>query len=124
MKHLFYPCLFILISGLIAFTSCEYDSVKPETGNLPDTVSFTNDLIPIFNASCNMSGCHGTGNTPPDLTPANAYNALTSGGYVNIADPEASPLYTSMSTGSMKPFSKPSETALVLAWIKQGALNN
>lgn len=91
-------------------------------------VSFTSDIIPIFNSSCNISGCHSAGSKAPDLTVANAYNSLTNGGYINTGDPQVSELYlwmtgkkgTTMPVGGInKDFN-----ALVIAWIKQGAQNN
>lgn len=110
--------LLTLISG------CEYDYAEPDNTPPPDTISFATDVIPVFNESCNMAGCHATGAAEPDLTPANAFSSLQAGGYINTTDPESSLLYTSMATGSMKPFSTTSQTNLILAWIQKGALNN
>ncbi|MHC1706413.1 MAG: hypothetical protein AB9842_02700 [Bacteroidales bacterium] len=124
MQKIRYLSLVILSACLLVLSSCEYDIVKPDTGDIPANVSFTDHIIPVFNSSCNMSGCHAAGNVPPDLSPANAYDALISGGFINKSKPESSILYISMSSGSMKPFSKPGETALILAWIQQGAKNN
>ena len=91
-------------------------------------VNYAADIIPIFNASCAVSGCHTSGGIKPDLTAANAYNSLTVGNYYNTAVPESSTLYLWMTgkkgtpmptTGINKDYN-----ALVLAWIKQGAKNN
>jgi hypothetical protein len=91
-------------------------------------VSFAGDIIPIFNKSCNSSGCHNAGGIKPNLTPAGAYNALTTGNYLNTAVPESSELYLWMTgkKGTPMPTSGVNKdyNALVLAWIKQGALNN
>ncbi len=91
-------------------------------------VSFTGDIVPIFNSSCNGSGCHNAGGKSPDLTIVNAFNSLSSGGYVNTGDPQSSLLYLWMTgkKGTPMPLSGANKdyNALVLAWIKQGANNN
>lgn len=109
--------------------SCYYDAtLEPLTPEVTTDVSFANDILPIFNQSCNTSGCHNAGGTRPDLSPANAYNALTGGNYINLAAPEQSNLYKWMrgQGGLPMPLSGPNAAynATVLAWIKQGAKNN
>jgi hypothetical protein len=113
----------MLISLFVFITGCEYDHPVPEP--LPDVVSFSDNLIPYFNASCNYAGCHNAGGEAPDLTPENAYGAIMDGNYINLDNPEESLFYTKVATGgSMAPYSTPGNTALVLAWIKAGALDN
>ena len=81
--------------------------------------------MPVFNNGCNTNVCHGSGGTAPDLSEANAYNSLTGGGYVDTDTPEASIIYTTMTTGNMVPYVQdPGDADLILAWITQGALNN
>lgn len=91
-------------------------------------VSFANDIIPIFNSSCNSSGCHNSGGKAPELIGSKAYNSLINGGYINTGLPESSELYLWMNgeKGTPMPTSgiNSDYNALVLAWIKQGALNN
>ncbi|MBK7561338.1 MAG: hypothetical protein IPI68_07385 [Chitinophagaceae bacterium] len=91
-------------------------------------VSFTSDIIPIFDKSCNISGCHTAGGIKPDLSATTAFASLTVGNYFNTAVPQTSELYLWMTgkkgtpmptTGVNKDYN-----ALVLAWIKQGAENN
>ncbi len=92
------------------------------------TVTFSNDIIPIFNKSCSLSGCHTTGGKAPDLSAANAYNSLKIGNYLNTGNPEGSQLYlwlTGKKSTQMPPGGLNKDyNALVLAWIKQGANNN
>ncbi len=120
---IFKAILLIAFAGFI-FCSCEYEWIQPEKQPIPDTVSFENDIMPIFNNGCNTNVCHGAGATSPDLSEGNAYNALISGSYVDTETPEASILYTSMKSGSMKPYTTPGDEDIVLAWITQGANNN
>lgn len=114
----------------VILQSCYYDEVIPVEEPVGDVgnVSFSADLIPIFNSSCNNTGCHSAGGQKPDLTAPNAYNSLINGGYINIAVPESSSLYLWMrgENGTPMPLSGPDATynAKVLAWIEQGALNN
>jgi len=108
---------------------CYYDkTVLIEEEVVTGDVSFSKDVIPLFNAGCNISGCHNTGGTAPDLTADKAFNALTNGNYINVSAPESSELYQWL-TGKRSlpmPLSGPDATlnATVLAWIKQGARNN
>jgi hypothetical protein len=104
-------------------------TINSDTGDeVTRPVSFAADIIPIFNASCNNSGCHSKGGKAPDLSPNSAYNSLTVGNYVNINAPESSVLYLWMTGKKSTPMPpngiNKDNNALVLAWIKQGAQNN
>lgn len=117
--------LLLLLMGSFAFSSCEYEWIEPEKVSVPENVSFAADIMPVFNNGCNTAVCHGPGATPPDLSEANAYNDLINNGYINTETPESSSLYTSMASGSMKPYVQdPNDAELILAWIRQGAKNN
>ncbi|MBK6346127.1 MAG: hypothetical protein IPN08_13555 [Bacteroidales bacterium] len=108
-------------------SGCEYDYVEPDNTPPPDTISFANDILPIFSAgtpACDASGCHASGAFAPDLTPANAYNNLMQDNRIDTANPAASPFYIKISTGSMKTFLSTNDAKLILAWIEKGALNN
>ncbi len=115
---------------MLILSGCYKDkTVVSDTGEeITRPVSFASDIIPIFNNSCNSSGCHSAGGKAPDLTSANAFTALSGGGYIRTDDPVNSELYLWMTgkrsvpmplSGINKDFN-----ALVLAWIKQGAQNN
>ncbi|NNF22185.1 MAG: hypothetical protein HKN67_09595 [Saprospiraceae bacterium] len=119
----------ILLMGIITLgvSACVSDTIiYPEDPEVPDTVtvSFNDQIIPIFDADCNGSGCHD-GTWAPDLTPANAYDALISGNYVDTDNPESSSFYVKIAPGgSMEQFISAGDRALILAWIDQGAQNN
>jgi len=124
LNQILFPLVIMLF-----FAGCYYDSyIMPETPEITRDVSFSRDIIPIFNQSCNTAGCHSLGGTAPDLTPTNAFNALRSGDYINTTTPESSELYKWMigERAVPMPLSGPNQNynAYVLAWIKQGALNN
>jgi hypothetical protein len=113
---------------MLLFIGCYKDkTVLFDTGEeITRPVSFTGDIVPILNSSCNTTGCHSTGAKSPDLTEVNAYNSLT--GFINTGDPQSSELYLWMTgkKGTPMPVSGINKdyNALVLAWIKQGAQNN
>ena len=117
----------LLLAGVLMLgtTACVYETIVPEVVEPVEDVSFSQDIIPIFNENCNLSGCHSTGEWAPDLTATNAYNSLINGNYVNTSDPESSVLYVKIAPGgSMEQYSSPQETALILGWIEEGAQNN
>jgi hypothetical protein len=114
----------LIITGLNA---CYYDQIATFEG-LPTNVSLKNDVQPIFNRDCNLSGCHDAiPSHAPSLTPENAYNALTTGGYVNTTAPESSVLYLSINGGGMPAGRAPlseNDKKIILGWITDGAKNN
>ncbi|SHG85382.1 hypothetical protein SAMN05443549_107134 [Flavobacterium fluvii] len=118
----------MLTVGLMA-TSCYYDTMPPEpVVPLPDVVSYSEDVQPLWNESC--IGCHKSGGTAPDLTAANSYSALTANNkYVVPGNAAGSKLHKSlMGDGAalMPPGGKWSDSkiAIVDKWINDGALNN
>jgi len=116
--------LLIFAAAAFLLSACEYEWIEPDLPPISDNVSFSADVLPIFNGGCNSGACHGAGGTAPDLSEGGAYNALTNGGYIDVDTPEASLIYTSIKTGSMKSYAKAGDAEIILAWIKQGAENN
>ncbi len=108
----------------VMISSCTSDIIKPKPVEVPDVVSFSANVIPIFDASCNASGCHANGGIPPNLTPASAYTSLTFFGYVDVDFPEQSILYEKINTGSMAKYATNQDREIILKWIQQGALDN
>lgn len=115
---------------MLLFIGCYKDkTVLLNTGKeITRPISFAADIIPIFNKSCNISGCHNAGGIKPNLAPTSAYNSLTTGNYLNTSNPESSELYLWMTGKKSTPMPpngiNKDYNALILAWIKQGALNN
>ncbi len=119
----------LILAFALLMASCYYRQelpVEPDSSNV-GAMSFSKDIIPLFNQSCNTAGCHN-GAVAPDLRPANAYNALISGNYLDAGNPENSELYQWMrgNRGLAMPPSGPNAAynVKILAWIKQGSLNN
>ena len=126
MKKLLLYLVLAFSSGTV-LNACYYDEVATFEG-LPTNVSLKNDVQPIFNRDCNMSGCHDAiPSHDPSLTPENAYTELTTGGYVNTVDPANSVLYLSVNGGGMPAGRAPlseNDKKIILGWITEGAKNN
>ena len=122
--------MFLVSISVLLLSGCYKDkTVIFDTGEeITRPVGFAADILPIFNNSCNTSGCHSAGGISPDLSAANAYNSLSAGSYFNVGDPVSSELYLWMTgkNGAPMPTNGINQdyNALILAWIKQGAQNN
>jgi len=113
----------ILVGGFIGSlaltSSCTKEYYEPFP--VPDVVSYSADMQPFFNSKC--INCHG--NTNPNLEAPGSYNTLISNGYIDLANPANSLLYTKINVGgSMSGFATSEEAAMTLKWIQQGALDN
>lgn len=123
----------IFLLGLAGFAltvnlSCEADYFVPEDVQMPDTVKLSIDIQPIFDASCNTTGCHSQGGYVPNLTEGSSHMNLTAYGMVDTTDPELSIVYKRLTstTNPMPPEGNlpAGKIDLILKWIEQGALNN
>ena len=107
--------------------SCYYDEFPEDVVDVPEVVSYSEDIMPLWEGQC--YNCH-QGNIPPDLSPEVSYESLLDG-FVEAGDSENSILYLSLiHAPNVSPMPTPNEiwpvskTALVKAWIDQGALDN
>ena len=112
------------------FSACEYEFIKPEytpPPNPEDTISFAQEVAPLF-ISNNCVNCHKAGGFGGiDLTAQNAYNSIIAANLVVIADPASSKIYTypNPTTGTHNSkYANEAEAQIILQWIEQGALNN
>ncbi len=128
---------FIFVYALFTWGSCThppgiyYDN-KPLVSQQcsVDTIYFQNDILPLLNSTCAVSGCHdaATGKHNVVLTD---YAAVMKTGGINLQNPAESKIYRVLGKGgdeSMPPppaaaWSTEQQNAL-LTWIGQGALNN
>ncbi len=130
MLHKKTVAIFVFFSAtLFILAGCYKDKTVPvDVAAITKTVSFSKDIVPIFNQSCNTTGCHSSGGQTPTLTETNALSALTIGNYYSKSAPESSIIYEKMTgkRGTPMPVSGVNKeyAALILAWIKQGANNN
>ncbi|HSB94746.1 MAG TPA: hypothetical protein VLC28_16595 [Flavitalea sp.] len=129
MNRKIFVALSVIACLLLALQACYKDVISPgsDPNGPPQFVSFSGDLIPMFNKHCNNSGCHDE--VPahkPSLVPEQAYVAITSGGYINTAVPNSSILYTVVKDGIMPPTGAltAKDAQLILDWVRNGAPNN
>ncbi len=115
-----------LLMSVLFIIGCEYEFIEPEKVILPEVVSFSDDIQPIFDKGCNFSGCHVSGFGVLDLSPENAYVDLFRRGQIDVETPTQSELYLKISDtgGTHQGRSTPAEQAIILEWIKKGAQNN
>ena len=110
-------------------TSCYYDEMPPEAETpIPDVVSYSKDIQPLWDKEC--VSCHSPNASPPDLTAANSYLALTKNNkYVIPGNAVGSVLHKSLIWDGAMPMPtekkwSDSKIELVDKWINAGALNN
>lgn len=122
---------FILLFFIVAVMSnraCVSEYLVYEEILIPDTVSFSNDVLPIFTSNCNLNGCHDQGGHIPYLTEEDAYFNLIAYGFVDTTAAETSLLYERLisTTNAMPPDGPlpPAEIEMILVWMQQGARDN
>lgn len=116
---------------------------NPAVACAPDTTYFQNDVLPLLQSNCAISGCHDAATRAEGIQLTDYTTILKSGGVV-AGNPNSSKLYTILSGGGgddksanagqgvqdgiMPPPPKAPFTAaqkdLVKTWILQGAKNN
>lgn len=127
MKRSFIYTGIIIAMGLF-LSSCYKDIILPEAAVDPDgppqAVSYKNELAPLFNSHCALSGCHVEGGHKPYMNTDISYLQITNGGFINTLIPKQSILYNKIN-GEMKEYI-PSATdrQKVYDWIRNGAPNN
>jgi len=108
---------------MISVSSCRHE---PELPPGTPTVYFNDDIMPILNSNCSISGCHGSGEAP-DLS---SYSGVSR--FVKPLKPMESKLYKVITSHSswerMPPNSSDalSKTQIdkISIWILQGAQDN
>ena len=124
-----YKILLLIAAITAGAASCYRDVISPgvNPNGPPQDISFSGDLVPLFQQSCAGTGCHdAVPSHAPSLVADKAYNALTTQGFINMAVPEKSIIYVDVSNGSMPPTGglSAAESKKILDWIRNGAPNN
>lgn len=98
----------------------------------PDTVYFANDILPLLNSSCGISGCHDAA-TASDGVNLTTYSSIINTGDVRPGNANNSDLYeVLLETDPDKKMPPPGsgivltndQIAMIYTWIQQGAKNN
>ena len=112
---------------MVASMGCENEKIQIQTVS---NVSFSKNVIPIFNQSCNTStSCHAKGGIAPDLSAANAWGSLINGGYVSDSlILSNNTLFQQINSKAMPPGTKllqqEQDTANIFTWIRKGYRDN
>jgi hypothetical protein len=127
MKQLIINACLIFIMG-IGLTGCYKDIILPDAAVDPDgppqAVSFKNDVAPMVNAKCALSGCHVSGGHQPYMSTDISYLQIVNGGFVNTIVPKESIIYK-MINGEMQQYiPSASDRQKIYDWIRNGAPNN
>ncbi|WP_435352505.1 hypothetical protein [Emticicia sp. SJ17W-69] len=120
--------LALIVYFAVVLSSCYNDVVIPTAAADPDgppqPVSFKADLMPLFNKSCALSGCHVSGAHKPYMASDVSFGQITNGGFVNTSLPKQSILYL-MINGEMREYIPSAvDRQKVYDWIRNGAQNN
>ncbi len=132
-----FNALIILVPALMV--SCKHDPVFPENNQNPppsaschpDTVYFQNEILPLLNSGCAVSGCHNA-SSAQDGVVLTDYSNIIRTGKVKPGKPGESKLYKvlidndpddRMPPPPRGPFTADQITK-VRRWIEQGAKNN
>jgi hypothetical protein len=109
-------------------TGCYKDINIPATVSDPDgppqAVNYSTELMPLFNSSCALSGCHLSGGHHPYMNTEVSYNELINGGFVNTDIPKQSILYIMINSDMKTYIPSASDRQKVYDWIRNGAPNN
>lgn len=137
--------LIFLSSGLFLFcfsvftSSCKHDpvdliNIEDTTTNSnncdPDTVYFTQEILPVLQSSCALSGCHNSSSHKEGII-LDSYANILNTGKIKINEPADSKIYEAMNENGddimppspAAPMSSEFKAKL-LKWISQGAHNN
>ena len=119
----------ILIVTSACFFSCKKKTAPTPTQTLPAIVSFSNDIMPVFNAHCITSGCHvgGSPSAGLNLSQSVAYSQLFTKHEIDTTNASNSNLYIEVASGQMpQTGGKLSDynIGLIQKWIQQKAKNN
>ena len=135
--------IYILAAMVFLLVSCKHeplytsleDGGSPdgnpidETDCDPDMVYFVNDVLPIIQSNCAMSGCHG-GGSAQDGVDLSSYNGIMQ--QVNVGNAFNSDLYEVITDNDPDDVMPPppntpltaQQIATIMDWIDQGAANN
>lgn len=108
-------------------SACDYHVIQQEVlPPIEQDVSFSTDIVPIFNAQ-ECTNCHNGTNpsTSLNLLPDAAYNSIISNNYVDTTDAANSVIYYyPLPTGTHFKRYTSQQAQYVFTWIEQGARDN
>ena len=92
----------------------------------PNVVYFVNDVLPIINSNCAISGCHGDGSAQDDVD-LSSYSSILQ--HLDVGDALSSDIFEAITDSDPEDIMPPSpaspltaqQIALIRDWIDQGA---
>ena len=126
----------LALGAILGTGSCKHDiptappTLVTDTVCDPATVYFVNDILPIFNSSCAMSGCHDASSNQDGYT-LNSYQGIMEG--IKAGNPGDSEIFEKITDNDpddkMPPPSSgisltQAQIDLIYNWIAQGAPYN
>lgn len=126
----------LALGAMLATGSCKHEIPSPPPTPITDTVCdpatvyFVNDILPIFNSSCAMSGCHDPATHKEGYT-LNSYQGIMEG--IKSGNPGDSKIYKVITENDPDDLMPPpssgitlsaAQIALIYDWIAQGAQYN
>jgi hypothetical protein len=109
--------------GVILIQSCEYNDLPeppPVTAECPEPISFQNDVKPIIESSCALTGCHnGDNGAERNWTVFTNFQTKRANVKDRINRPPGTPGHMP-AAGSITP----AEIEIISCWVDQGGLNN
>ncbi|NTW33477.1 MAG: hypothetical protein HGB12_12790, partial [Bacteroidetes bacterium] len=138
IKGILLPFLLVTVSVCIIYSSCKHEPTPPPpppiptgTNITPDGICFQENILPIIQSNCAISGCHdGTGEENFSLS---NYSNIMASEIVKAGNPSESKLYKVLiASPNSEEFMPPSpylpltsdQIGLIYWWISQGALDN
>lgn len=129
-----------VLAALLTAIGCKHEPLTPLVDNDipettqgcdPNTVFFENDVLPIFNSSCALSGCHDAV-TAEDGVVLNSYVNIMNTGHVDPENPGNSEVYEVLVESDADDRMPPPSSGITLTqdqintiynWIVEGANN-
>ncbi|MEP1096093.1 MAG: hypothetical protein ABJG78_13345 [Cyclobacteriaceae bacterium] len=119
----------VIIILLLALSGCYYDNTEdlyPTLSNINCTsgqVSFSSQVLPLMNQSCNTAGCHNSIDRAAQIVLDNYTDLLVSANDGSlVSSMRFEPGFSPMPQGAAK--LDDCSIQLVADWIVQGTLNN
>lgn len=126
--------VFISLLLALGMTACRHQPLLPNGGATvsancsTDTVYFVNDVLPLLQSNCAMSGCHDNATAADGVRMTNYANILDEVKPGNAGDSKLYKVINRTDNERMPPPPRPAFTiaqkALIQKWINQGARNN
>ena len=120
MKMKLLVCMACL--AIMLFQSCDYNALpEPQTDSCDGAVSFSDDVQPIINRSCAISGCHnGDNGADKNWTVLANLQAKKN----TVKDRITRPVGTPGHMPAIPPELTIVEIQQIVCWVDQGALDN